>query len=116
MKKLRASRLFRSIAAVALAVCMTLGAPITASAAGQQGIDVSKYQGGINWAAVAGSGVSYAFIKVGSTKSGVDPYFAANVQGAQAAGIRTGVYIYSYATSVEAAITEAQLVLQWIEP
>ena len=116
MKKLKASRLFRSIAAVALAVCMTLGAPITASAAGQQGIDVSKYQGGINWAAVAQSGVSYAFIKVGSTKSGIDPYFAANVQGAQAAGIRTGVYIYSYATSVEAAAAEAQLVLQWIEP
>jgi len=94
---------------------MTLSVPMTASAAGAQGIDVSKYQGSINWAAVAQSGVSYAFIKVGSSKSGLDPYFAVNVQGAQAAGIRTGVYIYSYATSVEGAAAEAQLVLQWIE-
>ena len=93
MKKFTASKIFKSIAAVALAVCMTLSSSITADAAGAQGIDVSKYQGGINWGAVAQSGISYAFIKVGSTKSGVDPYFAANVQGAQAAGVRTGVYI-----------------------
>ena len=116
MKKLRTSRIFKSVAALLLAVCMTLSVPLTSKAAGTQGIDVSKYQGNINWAAVAQSGVSFAFIKVGSTKSGLDPYFAANVQGAQAAGIRTGVYIYSYATSVEAAAAEAQMVLQWIEP
>ncbi|MBO5617802.1 MAG: hypothetical protein J5901_05600 [Pseudobutyrivibrio sp.] len=116
MKKLKTSRLFKFVAALFLAVCMTLSVPVTANAAGAQGIDVSKYQGAINWGAVAQSGVSYAFIKVGSTKSGIDPYFAANVQGAQAAGIRTGVYIYSYATSVEAAAQEAALVLQWIEP
>ena len=116
MKKLKTSRFFKSVAALFLAVCMTLSVPVTANAAGAQGIDVSKYQGAINWGAVAQSGVSYAFIKVGSTKSGIDPYFAANVQGAQAAGIRTGVYIYSYATSVEAAAQEAALVLQWIEP
>ena len=116
VKKLKATKFFKSVAALMLAVCMTLSVSVTAKAAGAQGIDVSKYQGAINWGAVAQSGVSYAFIKVGSTKSGVDPYFAANVQGAQAAGIRTGVYIYSYATSVEAAAQEAELVLKWIEP
>lgn len=116
VKIFKTSRLLKSVAAILLAVSMTLSVPVTANAAGAQGIDVSKYQGAINWGAVAQSGVSYAFIKVGSTKSGIDPYFAANVQGAQAAGIRTGVYIYSYATSVEAAMQEAALVLQWIEP
>ncbi|MCR5416659.1 MAG: hypothetical protein K6E79_07680 [Pseudobutyrivibrio sp.] len=114
MIKGRASKVVKSLAAFALAVVMTFSAPLTVSA-GNQGIDVSKYQGAINWAAVAQSGVSYAFIKVGSTKSGVDPYFATNVRNAQAAGVRTGVYIYSYATSVEAAAQEAALVLQWIE-
>ena len=114
MRALKSKKLFKSFAALLLAVVMTVSVPLTAQAA-NQGIDVSKYQGAINWAAVAQSGVSYAFIKVGSTKSGVDPYFAANVTAAQAAGIRTGVYIYSYATSVEAAAQEAQLVLQWIE-
>ena len=116
MRKFKASKVFKSLAALMLAVVMTLSTPITANAAGAQGIDVSKYQGAINWAAVAQSGVTYTFIKVGSTKSGIDPYFAANVAGAQAVGIRTGVYIYSYATTVEAAIQEANLVLQWIEP
>ena len=107
--------LVKACAALMLSAALIVSTPLTASAAGIQGIDVSKYQGGINWAAVAQSGITYTFIKVGSTNSGIDPYFAANVKGAQAAGIRTGVYIYSYATSVEAAIQEAQLVVQWIE-
>jgi glucan-binding YG repeat protein len=77
----------------------------------EQGIDVSKYQGAINWAAVAQSGVTFAFIKVGSLKSGIDPYFYYNMQAAQAYGIKTGVYIYSYATSVEDVAVEAQFVL-----
>ncbi|MCR4694642.1 MAG: hypothetical protein K5773_04925 [Pseudobutyrivibrio sp.] len=115
MKIFKTSKLLKSMTAFALAFVMAFSVPVTAEAA-TQGIDVSKYQGAINWAAVAQSGVSYAFIKVGSTNSGVDPYFAANVKGAQAAGVRTGVYIYSYATSVQAAAQEAALVLQWIEP
>ena len=69
-----------------------------------KGIDVSKYQGAINWSAVAADGYSFAFIKVGSAKSGLDPYFAANMVGANAAGLKTGVYLYSYATTVEAAM------------
>ncbi|QFJ54419.1 GH25 family lysozyme [Pseudobutyrivibrio xylanivorans] len=116
MKSKVLSRILKSVTAIALATAMTFSMPISAVAAGIQGVDVSKYQGAINWAAVAQSGMSYAFIKAGSTKSGIDPYFAANVTGAQAAGIRTGVYIYSYATTVEAAAQEAALVLQWIEP
>ena len=118
MKKFKSSRIFKSALAFVLAVCMfasTGAGTIQAEATSAQGIDVSNYQGAINWAAVAASGVGYAFIKVGSTNKGLDPYFAVNVRGAQAAGIRTGAYIYSYATSVAAATQEAQLMLQWIE-
>lgn len=99
--------------ALALAAVLSLSSSVPAEAAAL-GIDVSKYQGGINWGAVPSSGVSYTFIKVGSTKSGIDPAFAANVAGAQSVGIRTGVYIYSYATNVAEAVNEANLVLQWI--
>lgn len=92
--------------------------PVTkVSAAGTpiaMGIDVSKWQGPINWNAVAASGVTFAFIKVGSTNSGLDPYFVQNMWGAQAAGIKTGVYIYSYAKNVEQAAAEAQFVLSAI--
>lgn len=80
------------------------------------GIDVSKYNGGINWAAVAQSGASFAFVKVGSTKSGMDPCFVGNINGANAAGLRVGVYIYSYAANADQARAEANQVLSWIEP
>ena len=113
-KRLHLRSIAKSIVAFSLATTLFLSAGFSSHAA-VLGIDVSKWNGGINWGSVAASGVSYTFIKVGSTKSGIDPAFAANVRSAQACGIKTGVYIYSYATSVEAAVNEANLVLQWIE-
>ncbi|MDE6185160.1 MAG: cell wall-binding protein, partial [Lachnospiraceae bacterium] len=89
---------------------------VTSSGSIARGIDVSMHNGTVNWGQVANSGISFTFIKVGSTKSGVDPQFAANITGAQAAGLKTGIYLYSYATTPEQAANEANLVLQWIEP
>lgn len=80
-----------------------------------QGIDVSKWQGVINWTAVAQSGVSFAFIRVGNTRKGIDKYFYYNMLSAQAVGLKTGVYIYSYATNVQEAALEAQFVLNAIQ-
>ena len=79
-----------------------------------RGIDVSKHNLAIDWSQVPSSGVSFVFIKAGSTNSGVDPYFDANMRGANAAGLKTGVYLYSYATNAEQAQNEANLILQWM--
>ena len=97
-----------------LATIMLIGAPSIPSQAAvvSQGIDVSKWQGTINWAAVAQSGVSFAFIRVGNLKKGLDEYFYYNMTAAQAVGIKTGVYIYSYATNVQEAAMEAEFVLK----
>ena len=100
---------------MALALLWTLQpAEASAKQSMSKGVDVSKYNGGVDWNQAKAAGIEYAFIKVGSTYSGIDPNFAANITGAQAAGIKTGVYIYSYATTPEAAVQEANLVLEWI--
>ena len=93
------------------------GTGIKAEAAGAvaQGIDVSSYQGVINWQAVKNSGVTFAFVRVGTSKT-IDTQYINNLQGAAAAGIRTGVYFYTYATTPEQAANEAALVLQLIAP
>lgn len=102
--------------AVTLACTVVASVPIQSNAAAvAQGIDVSKWQRAINWNAVAQNNVSFAFIRVGSLKTGLDEYFYRNMQGAKAAGIKTGVYIYSYATSVEQAAQEAVFVLEAIK-
>lgn len=88
---------------------------VNANGAIARGVDVSKHNGAINWGQVAGAGMNFTFIKVGSTNSGIDPNFASNITNAQAAGLKTGVYLYSYATTPEAAANEANLVLQWID-
>ena len=64
------------------------------------GIDVSRYQGDIDWAQVAASGVKFALLRAGSQNNSgpyIDPYFERNYADAKAAGIAVGAYIYTYA-------------------
>jgi len=88
---------------------------ISAKATPAKGIDVSYHNGYVNWQSVKNDGISFAFVRVGSTKSGIDKQFVNNIVGANNAGLRVGVYIYSYATSVDAIVAEAEMVLSAIE-
>lgn len=86
-----------------------------------KGIDVSKYQGKIDWEEVAQDDVEYAFIRLGirGYTEGVileDENFEANIKGARQNDIDVGVYFFTQATSVEEAEEEAQYVLDAIEP
>ncbi|WP_242623813.1 glycoside hydrolase family 25 protein [Intestinimonas massiliensis (ex Afouda et al. 2020)] len=56
------------------------------------GVDVSSYQGVVDWPVLADQGVDFAFIKATEGSALRDGQFAANWAGAQAAGIRTGAY------------------------
>ena len=81
-----------------------------------RGIDVSKFQGSINWSQVKASGVDFAIIRVGYRGYGSgalveDSQFRANIQGASSAGIPVGLYFYSQAVNEEEAVEEASMVL-----
>ncbi len=87
-----------------------------AAAGGTFGVDVSAHQKTIDWSAAAADGVGFAMIRLGyrGYAAGTlltDPFFEANLTGAQGAGLDTGVYLYSAAVTVEEAQEEAQLVL-----
>jgi lysozyme len=60
------------------------------------GIDVSKYQGTIDWSAVANSGVKFVWIKATEGGDHLDERFQANWQGAKEAGIPHGAYHFMY--------------------
>ena len=77
-----------------------------------KGIDVSYWQGNIDWKAVANSGIDFAILRVGyrgysSGKMFEDSTFARNANGAVANGIKIGVYFYSTAINEEEALQEA---------
>lgn len=85
----------------------------------KKGIDVSKYQGDIEWKKVAADGVEYAFIRAGvrgSTEGKLmkDINFEDNIEGALENGIETGVYFFTQAITEEEAIEEAEFVLDMI--
>lgn len=82
-----------------------------------KGIDVSKYQGTINWDAVKGDGIEYAFIRMGirgygSGKLALDDYYEQNMNGASNAGIKTGIYFFTQAVNEAEAREEADFVLE----
>ena len=100
----------------------TSTATVTVSGVKRVGIDVSSYQGDIDWEKVAASGISYAIIRCGygsDYESQDDKYFLENVQGALEAGLDIGVYLYSYATQLtgddSSAESEAAHVLRLLE-
>ena len=78
-----------------------------------KGIDVSKHNGAVNWTSAA-TAIDFAIIRAGYGKTYVDPWFERHLAGAQAAGLRVGVYHYSYALTVEDARAEARHLLSII--
>ncbi len=84
---------------------------------GIMGIDVSKWNGDIDWQKVKEAGVEFAIIRCGYRGSStgalvIDPKFQQNIAGARNAGIKTGVYFFTQATTTVEAVEEASMVIE----
>ena len=84
------------------------------------GIDVSKWNGEIDWDVVKAEGVDFAIIRCGyrGSSSGwlvEDPYFYKNLEGARKAGVKVGVYFFTQATTLVEAVEEASMVVTLID-
>ena len=81
----------------------------------ENGIDVSEKNGEIDWPAVAGDGISFAFIRLGGRGAdgtpALDTMFEQNLLGAHDAGLSTGVYYQMSAISVEEARADARFII-----
>ena len=80
------------------------------------GIDVSKWNGEIDWEIVKAEGVDFAIIRCGyrGSSSGwmiEDPYFYKNLTGAKKAGVKVGLYFFTQATNNVEAVEEASMVV-----
>lgn len=81
------------------------------------GIDVSFWQGDIDFQAVKEAGVEFAFIRIGSMKKSTREYFLdtkfqRNIEGFKQVGIPIGAYFYSYAQNEQDAIEDANYVIK----
>ena len=80
------------------------------------GIDVSSHQGDIDWEAVAADGVEFVFVRAvyrgyGTGKLVIDEKCIENIEGAQAAGLDVGVYVFSQAITQAEVLEEASTVI-----
>ncbi|MCI2048355.1 MAG: hypothetical protein LKJ76_01390 [Lachnospiraceae bacterium] len=107
--------IFAAVAA-ALFIILAPQAELSVHAAPASGIDVSGFQGTINWVQVKQSGVQFAMVRCGNSVYGLDSKFAYNMAAANAVGIRTGVYCYTYAMNAAQAMVDAQLIVSACAP
>ena len=84
------------------------------------GIDVSYHQGDINWPRAAAGCIRFAFVRAGYSNGDgtvvTDTRFARNTAGATAAGLDTGLYLYTYARTPEASRDSANWLVQAAGP
>ncbi len=83
------------------------------------GIDVSKWNGDIDWDKVRGAGVEFAIVRAGYRGSVTgslveDPRFAENMKGASASGVPVGVYFFTQAVNEVEAVEEASAVIRLV--
>lgn len=84
------------------------------------GIDVSKYNGDIDWTKVKNEGVKFVIIRCGYRGSSTgtiveDPYFQKNIEGAIKEGIPVGIYFFTQAIDEREAIEEASAVMSLVK-
>ncbi len=84
------------------------------------GVDVSEWQGGINWEKVRATGISFAMIRCGFRQTHgneviEDAMFKENIEGALAAGLRVGVYFFGTARNEKEALEEAEFTINLIK-
>jgi lysozyme len=91
----------RAVGALLIGFALLLGGPTAASARSQApdghllGIDVSRWQGQINWRQVKAAGVHFAIAKATEAQSWVDPQYARNRERAVARGVLLGAYHFA---------------------
>lgn len=83
----------------------------------ERGIDVSVYNGTIDWKAVKADGIDFAMIRAGrgSGRGAADGRFDFNMREANAAGIKCGAYWFSYALTPSDAVREAEMLLDAVK-
>lgn len=82
----------------------------------KKGIDVSQWQGAIDWQKVKNSGVAFAMIRAGYGQNNIDKQFVRNISECNRLEIPCGIYWFSYATTAAMAKREAQYALAAVKP
>lgn len=105
--------LWKTLLMFVILICIIIGttevhAFPTSSSVTYEGIDVSEWQGEINWENVSRAGIKVAYIRASEGNNYIDPYAIINFNGAKANGIKTGFYHYLTARTVEEARDEAE--------
>ena len=110
LKRTKGRKFFSVVLVMTLVVAVCGHARIAVAQTYTDGIDVSHWQGSINWSQVYGAGYRFAFIKASEGTSYTDSYFTTNMSGAKNAGLYPGPYHFAHPDSYSATAEAAHFV------
>lgn len=112
MKK---GKILRKLVSSALSIILSVSCVASAVSAEEYGVDISRYQGDITWGEFAKSGMSFAILRAGTTKYGIDSRFEEYYEGTRQAGVKAGAYLYVSALSLEEFKDAAEVFLEYLD-
>ena len=112
MKK---NSLKKIIVSTVLTTLMSLNTLIPAVSAEEYGVDVSRYQGNINWEELKNDGMNFAILRAGTTKCGIDSKFEEYYEGTRKAGIKTGAYLFISSMDMQGFKAAAEQFLSYLD-
>lgn len=115
MEKVKKSSLLNFFVSTCISASLCFSTGIPAVNAEEYGVDVSRYQGDINWSELAQSGMSFVILRTGTTKYGVDSRLDEYYQGTREQGIKTGAYLYVSSMTLEEFKAAAEQFVSYLD-
>lgn len=112
---MRRNSLLRKILSTCIAGVMSFSAVSSVVSASEYGVDISRYQGNINWDEFKDSGMSFAILRAGTTKYGIDSKFEEYYQGTRDAGVKAGAYLFISAMTLEEFKDAAEQFVKYLD-
>lgn len=88
--------------------CISISTFVSSTSNLYPGIDVSNWQGYVNYEEVANEGIQVVYIKATQGSNIIDSYFRTNYENAKASGLKIGFYHFLTATTTQEAIQQAE--------
>lgn len=105
----------KKIISLLLSLAVSVSLPVAGVSAIEYGVDISKYQGEIKWEEFKDSGMSFAILRVGTTRYGIDSRFEEYYNGTRNIGIKTGAYLFDSAYTLKEFKDSAYTFLEYLE-
>ncbi|MDO5560879.1 MAG: GH25 family lysozyme [Oscillospiraceae bacterium] len=108
-------RLITAAAGIVILTASLMGQSVNAVKATELGIDISKYQGNINFSQLTTNDIKFVILRAGTTKYGIDAKYEEYYKGLQSTNLKVGAYLFCSSTTLEGFKADAETFIKYLK-